>query len=91
MFTGDSLTYHVGKKFSTKDYDNDDYTTGSCAQDFQAGWWYGDCYWSNLNGIYQLPTDDRTPAKGIDWFNGQHPMPNLAFVQMKVKRYFANA
>jgi len=48
---GDSLAYHNGYPFSTKDLDNDSYS-GNCAVICKGGWWYNSCQQSNLNGIY---------------------------------------
>ncbi|XP_046861130.1 fibrinogen-like protein A [Xenia sp. Carnegie-2017] len=45
---GDALSYHNNMKFSTKDSDNDKYSSGNCASG--GGWWYNDCSLSNLNG-----------------------------------------
>lgn len=41
-----------GKKFSTKDQDNDTATDGSCAQRYHGAWWYSACHATNLNGQY---------------------------------------
>ncbi|TMW40586.1 hypothetical protein DOY81_014334 [Sarcophaga bullata] len=49
---GDSFSQHVGYSFTTKDRDNDGNPDGNCAIDFTAGWWYRNCYQSNLNGKY---------------------------------------
>ncbi|KAJ8311714.1 hypothetical protein KUTeg_011069 [Tegillarca granosa] len=49
---GDSLKYHNGVKFTTKDKDNDSYKLGNCAAFHKGGWWYRVCHNSNLNGIY---------------------------------------
>ncbi|GFS08385.1 ficolin-1 [Elysia marginata] len=43
------LSYHNGLKFSTVDQDNDS-SSRHCAQTYDGGWWYGDCYRANLNG-----------------------------------------
>ncbi|XP_020809147.1 ryncolin-4-like, partial [Drosophila serrata] len=40
---GDSLTYHKGMQFSTKDRDNDIHETIHCAQHFKGAWWYRYC------------------------------------------------
>ncbi|EDW87590.2 ryncolin-2 [Drosophila yakuba] len=49
---GDSLEYHLGMKFSTKDRQNDFWDTPSCAVNFMAGWWYRSCHMSHIFGRY---------------------------------------
>ena len=45
----DEFIYHRGRKFSTMDQDNDDWSY-HCAQSHgNTGWWYGACVWVNLN------------------------------------------
>lgn len=42
-FTGnttDAFSYHQGRSFSTKDRDNDLFSSGNCAKQFTGGWWY---------------------------------------------------
>ena len=48
---GDSLANHNQMQFSTKDDDNDAYSS-NCAALYKGGWWYRSCYHSNLNGLY---------------------------------------
>ena len=48
---GDSLGYHVGRKFSAHDYKRDVWSS-NCAVRFRGAWWYGACHNSNLNGFY---------------------------------------
>jgi hypothetical protein len=55
---GDSLTYHVGQPFSTRDSDNDAVPTASCAEQFEGAWWYKYCLESNLNGVFN---------RGLTW------------------------
>ncbi|XP_033646891.1 ficolin-3-like [Asterias rubens] len=45
----DSLHYHNGLMFSTKDKDNDRWGSVHCAVDAKGGWWYKYCYDTNLN------------------------------------------
>ncbi|XP_070579358.1 microfibril-associated glycoprotein 4-like [Ptychodera flava] len=66
---GDSMIYHNGIKFSTKDQDND---PGSrcCACIYNAGWWYKDCFYSNLNGVYiKGGTYSATHSHGVEWYH----------------------
>ncbi|XP_010792748.1 tenascin-R [Notothenia coriiceps] len=48
---GDSLSYHQGRPFSTKDRDNDIAVT-NCALSYKGAWWYKNCHRANLNGKY---------------------------------------
>lgn len=53
---GDSIesegtTNTNGFKFSTSDIDND-VASASCAVARKGAWWYNECTWANLNGIY---------------------------------------
>ncbi len=79
---GDSLDYHNGAKFSTKDRDND---TGSdnCAQDRGGAWWYKSCAYSNLNGPY-LESAERT-WKSVNWYHWKNAENALKHAQMKMR------
>lgn len=57
LYLGDSLTYHSGMAFSTKE-DN----RNSCAVQYSGSWWYKTCYQSSLNGVFNGHT-----VKGISW------------------------
>ncbi|XP_021345063.1 fibrinogen-like protein A [Mizuhopecten yessoensis] len=48
----DQMQFNDYTRFSTKDSDNDDYSTQDCAENLQGGWWYAACGTSNLNGAY---------------------------------------
>ncbi|XP_062134482.1 fibrinogen C domain-containing protein 1-like [Drosophila sulfurigaster albostrigata] len=48
---GDALSNHFGSKFSTSDRDND-VSSNHCGQQYKSGWWFTNCYTSNLNGLY---------------------------------------
>ena len=49
---GDSLAYHNNMAFTTKDRDNDRYSSLNCAVRHASAWWYNACYYSSLNGKY---------------------------------------
>jgi len=78
---GDSLSYHRGFQFSTYDQDNDELSTGSCAEYHRGGWWYGACSISNLNGEY----NNTVTGKGINWLTWTAPEYSLRFTEMKIR------
>ena len=80
---GDALTYHNLKKFTTKDKDNDHHNDRNCAIWHSSGWWYKDCYNSNLNGHYGNNNDT-----GIIWYPWKGWHYSLPFVEMKVRRVY---
>ena len=83
---GDSLTYHNGNRFSTRDQDNDATSTfrgGNCAQYYKGAWWYRSCYTSNLNGLYyNIPHSIQ--CDGTTW-NSHIGCYSLKFSEMKLR------
>ncbi|XP_071957975.1 fibrinogen-like protein A [Antedon mediterranea] len=79
---GDSLqSYHNGQQFTTYDRDNDKRSSSNCAESYKGAWWYNDCYYSNLNGLYLTPgTNDNTVINWSNFNNG------LKTTVMMVKR-----
>ncbi|XP_060069192.1 ryncolin-1-like [Ylistrum balloti] len=60
---GDSLKFdHDGHAFSTADADNDGAQSVNCAQTHSGGYWYSDCFKSNINGKYGVKAET-----GIIW------------------------
>ncbi|XP_052706750.1 techylectin-5B-like [Crassostrea angulata] len=49
---GNSLKYHNGMKFTTRDQDNDTWKD-NCALTVKGGWWFYDCLNCDLNGPYR--------------------------------------
>lgn len=58
---GNSLVLHNGMKFSTPDRENDNDISRNCGQTFKSGWWFNECYESNLNGVHTIQ------EMGIEW------------------------
>ncbi|CAH3173729.1 unnamed protein product, partial [Porites evermanni] len=81
---GDSLSYHRGIAFSTKDQDNDHTPYTSCAKKFKGAWWYKRCHESNLNGLYRRGYHHEY-AVGVNWkaWKGYHHSFKRA--EMKIK------
>ena len=80
---GNSLTWHNGLQFSTKDRDNDQYS-GNCASSssWRGAWWYNSCANSNLNGMYRSGVSG-TP--GVTWYHFLNNWVSLKFAQMKLR------
>ena len=80
---GNSLSYHNNKPFSTKDRDNDG-RPFSCAEKYSGAWWYYQCHYSNLNGLY-LGGSHTSFADGVNWKTWRGYYYSLAVTEMKVR------
>ena len=83
---GDSLArWHNGMKFSTRDNDNDKWSSGECAETNHGAWWFYGCLYSHLNGRYH-----RNPvvsiANGTIWYHWKGWYYSLKFTEMKTRR-----
>nr|XP_014089353.1 fibrinogen-like protein A [Bactrocera oleae] len=74
---GDSLTYHLGMKFTTLDRDNDEDPDRNCAQKFKGCWWFKFCYYSHLNGNFNA-----IHRYGINWHGIEKELPLRYSVMM---------
>ncbi|XP_070173633.1 ficolin-1-B-like [Littorina saxatilis] len=81
---GDSLSYHRGQQFSTKDRDHDP-SSRNCAQVTHGAWWYSNCHLSNLNGDYK--TSSSAPnLDGLRWYTfGRRSSYSMKFTEMKIR------
>ncbi|XP_006634783.2 tenascin-R isoform X1 [Lepisosteus oculatus] len=79
---GDSLSYHQGRPFSTKDRDNDIAVT-NCALSYKGAWWYKNCHRANLNGKY----GESSHSQGINWYLWKGHDFSIPFVEMKMRPY----
>ena len=81
---GDSMSYHNGMKFSTKDQDNDE-IAGNCAGYFEGGWWFRGCFWSHLNGRHPTETQVFDSMSYITWLSYQNVYGGWTISEMKLK------
>lgn len=82
---GDSLYYHNGMQFSTRDRDNDKKDT-YCAQSYMGAWWYNACLYSGLNGKYGETNEKK--GSGIYWYHWKKTYDDYAkFSEMKFKEH----
>lgn len=80
---GDSLSYHRGMAFSTKDRDND-LNGGDCANRCKGGWWFNSCLDSNLNGLYHHGKHP-TSWEGVNWNKWKGHSYSAKRAEMKIK------
>jgi len=79
---GDSLAYHRGQSFSTKDRDNDEWSSGNCPLYRQGAWWYKSCAHSNLNGLY---LNGKVTDKGLQWVYWKNNDESAKRSEMKIR------
>ena len=78
---GNSLNYHSGQEFSTRDQDNES-DFRHCAVSYKGAWWYRGCYNANLNGFYyHFSTSNEN---GIKWYGWK--FTTLKSTEMKLRR-----
>ena len=80
-----SLARHNGQRFTTRDQDNDA-SSINCAQSNEGGWWYWDCFDSNLNGPYRSEPQVST-GDGVMWGGWRGFRYSLKFTEMKLRGY----
>ncbi|XP_047493382.1 uncharacterized protein LOC125041980 [Penaeus chinensis] len=80
---GDSLTYHNGQKFSTKDRDLDTYAY-NCAERYRGAWWYRSCLYSGLNGEY-LAGRHSYVYQGVYWLTWRGAYYSLKTATMMIR------
>ena len=73
-----------GMAFTTHDRDNNLSSGVNCAQHWKGGWWFNNCMWSQLNGIYH---HDTTPRGGeaVYWETFTTSTCSLKFAEMKLR------
>jgi len=82
---GDSLGYHRGLQFTTKDRDNDKASL-NCAVHNKGAWWYNVCHYSNLNGLY---LNGKSSHQGVDWrtWKGSHFSVKRSEMKIRPKNF----
>ena len=84
--TTDPMPYHNGMNFTTRDNDNDQWSSENCAIDNHGptiptgGWWYNNCKYIQLNILYNHGS--------AVFLNGKsHPLP---FIEIKIRPHNCN-
>ncbi|XP_029587640.1 tenascin isoform X2 [Salmo trutta] len=77
---GDSMSYHNGRMFSTRDRDPTPFIT-RCAMSYRGGWWYKNCHQANLNGLY----DTNVNHQGLIWTAWKGKDYSVPFTEMKLR------
>ncbi|XP_028391587.1 ryncolin-1-like [Dendronephthya gigantea] len=76
---GNSFRFENGQKFTTIDNDNDR-GSANCAKNWKGGWWYRNCAYSNLNGLYL--GKGKKQYSGIHWRDWESK--NIKFAGIKM-------
>ncbi|PRD37190.1 UNVERIFIED_CONTAM: Techylectin-like protein [Trichonephila clavipes] len=82
---GDSMAYHNGMFFSTKDRDNDRSDAYHCAKDRSSGWWFNYCMECNLNGLYRDGSYTAAFNDGIEWHKFGGSKNSLIATEIKIR------
>ncbi|GAB1597851.1 techylectin-5B-like [Argonauta hians] len=77
----DSFSKHNGLLFSTSDKDNDKMSQYHCAKEWEAGWWFTNCWFAILNGPYYEKSN--VSYRGISWNEWKHEQ--LKKTEMKIQ------
>lgn len=77
---GDSMRYHNGRPFSARDKDPDPLGI-HCARAYMGGWWYKNCYKTNLNGLFGINSNNQ----GIVWIDWKGKDASIPFTEMKFR------
>ncbi|XP_054985062.1 tenascin-X [Sorex araneus] len=77
---GDSLSYHSGSVFSARDRDPNNLLI-SCAVSYRGAWWYRNCHYANLNGLYGSTVDHQ----GVSWYYWKGFEFSVPFTEMKLR------
>uniref|UniRef100_A0A3B3D2F4 Microfibril associated protein 4 n=2 Tax=Oryzias melastigma TaxID=30732 RepID=A0A3B3D2F4_ORYME len=81
---GDSLSYHSGNKFSTFDKDQDKLAS-NCAKSYLGAFWYGQCHYTNPNGVYRWGSDGALRAIGVEWHSWKGYDYSLKTISFKIR------
>ena len=84
VFSGDSLLPHSYTRFSTFDKDQDFSSSYHCAQWLGGGWWFRDCFYSHLNGVYIDGGHLAGDGQGIRWSTWTNQR-SLTRAEMKIR------
>ncbi|KAH9509862.1 Ficolin-2 [Bulinus truncatus] len=78
----DSLTNQNGMKFTTYDKDQDAYSPDNCAVLYLGGWWYKNCHYSNLNGLW----GSTEYGKGLNWMTTTGFHASASMTEIKIRK-----
>ena len=76
-----------GQRFSALDADHDATPREACAESYRGGWWYGACYWANLNGRY-YNGGQYTPSPKVDGVVWYHWKNTFSYSLQKTEMKF---
>ena len=80
---GNGMFTATEEKFSTWDNDNDKNYHWNCAEFLKGGWWYYECFYSSVNGLFYNKSNPNPDH--MSWPNWGQFYGGITFSEMKVK------
>ena len=81
---GNGMFTATEEKFSSWDNDNDKNYHWNCAEFLKGGWWYYECFYSGLNGLFY--NESNSNPDHMSWPNWGPFYGGIKFSEMKVRR-----
>ena len=87
---------HNMQLFSTKDRENDPEPISNCAEVYKGGWWFNECYFAHLNGLFYDPSIDidcsdwKRSGRYVTWEGLGECFGGILHIEMKIRNEYNN-
>ncbi|XP_077976047.1 microfibril-associated glycoprotein 4-like [Styela clava] len=82
-----TISYMIGSRFSTFDHHSESRRPTECVRQQKGGWWFSQCRFSNLNGVYSSKREQMTKYRIFvrHWQKLNRNNTSLRYVSMKLQ------